>query len=151
MFDLTLETKITAVVPSVNLAEDNPRRFCRMTMVFDFDDDLASGIGEVAVDTLKHMRAGTMTGSPKVPFDAVKCQLRLDAGGGSKHEIKKAVGVSAVISKANKEEASPTLTLKIDFPTITKEPADLLWVIDHLASTVDVTIKRIQEDLKGVK
>ena len=139
MFDSTFECKIRSVVPRVTTDKNEQiRRLTELTLQFEFDDDVASPLGDVARDALKHLRSRAQKGA-SILFDNVGAQATFTAGP-VKHKLDM-TGVRAVASQPSAEAAQPTLSAMFAFAT---RHEDLCWFTDHLQEVVKVKLVRKQ-------
>jgi hypothetical protein len=140
----TFETNIRPVAPVLMTdANDTPHRVTNFGLNLEANDDIAAGIGPAAVDALKHLRSGAQKSST-ILLDAVQCVVVFDAGAEDKHTINKVVGVRAVLSRPNAEDAAPTLKLTLSCAT---RDEDLCWLANHQGPSIKVTITKAQTEL----
>jgi len=142
MFGQTMEVKIGTAHPRVLIENDTPRRITEIHLHLDADDDLAAGMGEAAVDALKHLRSGA-TASSVVMLDALKVRADFSAGDKDKMRLDCAVE-RASLRKPKKEDSGPICTLRLAFAT-KQEP--LWWLVEHLDTTVKLRLTKIQLEL----
>jgi len=146
----TFECKLINPRPRI-LRDDNDqvRRVTNFALVFDADDDLAAGIGEAAVDALRHVRSGAQK-SASILFDAVQCKIVFDAGKveDGKHTLDKAAGVRATLARSGVEDATPKLTLTL--ATATRQE-DLWWMVQHMDINIKAKIVASQLELPATK
>lgn len=139
MFDSTFECKIRSVAPRVVTdQQDQIRRVCELTLQFEFSDDVAGPLGDVARDSLKHLRSHAQK-SAAIMFDNVGAQASFSAGS-AKHKLD-VTGVRATARQPTTEGAVPSLSVVLAFAT---RHEDLCWFTDHLQETVKVKLLRRQ-------
>lgn len=142
MFGQTMEVKIGAAHPRVIVENDTPRRVTSVALYTDATDDLAAGMGDAAIDALKHLRSGAADRSV-ILLDALALRAEFSAGERDKLEVDVAAE-RALLTKPKKEESGPLCCLRLSLAT---KETPVWWLIEHLDTTCKLRLTKRQMSL----
>src|SRR5688572_26700288 len=151
MFDLQYRAQLTKVVPYVHETLAHVSRRIEMTLVREYDEFVASGIGQAAKDALAALKADAMI-SCKLPITAFVMKGTLKGAHGNSVKLEDARGVTAVAKKGKdgkngEDDEPPVIELLFDLP-FTKE----IWLFlgEEFGGWADVELRRIPQSQRDM-
>lgn len=144
MFDLQYRARLTKVVPYIHESLAHVSRRIEMTLTREYDDFVASGIGQAAKDALAALKSDAMI-SCKLPITAFVMKGTLKGAHGNSVKLEDARGVSAVAKKGKdgkngEDDEPPVIDLLFDLP-FSKE----IWIFlgEEFGGWADVELKKL--------
>lgn len=146
MFGMDLQAKVRSISSKVKDDDGRLVRTSTLALQMEFTRALATGIDEDAQQLQELLCDGSLK-SATMSMDGVK-ELKVTLGDGDDAFTIDGYGQQLEIKKANKEDAHPTATFSVGFPT---EDDPVLWCLHHLEETVEVRIDKAQLEIPGTE